>query len=240
MLSYTWGRMSQHFSHTASQDFVKRQSLAEILYPLLSDLLCAVQNWDIIMFPPRSSFHSDEIASLLTMTNLTAGSKTLLSQRWAVVCLGHLLVILFYGSIFVGKIICIFFKIWFMLLKVTLFCWRKLRATKYHGFFRERSCHIATKSSVCTLWRLHLGHIYDGINICVIRSSQSFFLLRVHSEQQWDWKQWENRKEFFSGWCWRVCETSKHSDRVSSALSQRSAVRQKNYRLFYSTVWSEN
>lgn len=101
--------MSQHFSHTASQDFVKRQSLAEILYPLLSDLLCAVQNWDIIMFPPRSSFHSDEIASLLTMTNLTAGSKTLLSQRWAVVCLGHLLVILFYGSIFVGKIICIFF-----------------------------------------------------------------------------------------------------------------------------------
>lgn len=96
--------MFQRFSHTAPQDFVKRQSLAEILYPLLSDLLCAVQNRDIIMFPPSSSFHSDEPASLLTMTN-TAGSRTLHSQRWAAVCLGHLLLILFHGSIFVGEII---------------------------------------------------------------------------------------------------------------------------------------
>lgn len=92
------------FSHSSTRQ--TRQSLAEISHPLLSDLLCAVQNWNIIMFPPRSSFHSDGTASLLTMTNTTAGSRTLLSRRWAVLCLGHLLVILFCGSIFVGKLPC--------------------------------------------------------------------------------------------------------------------------------------
>lgn len=70
------------------------------------------------MFPPRSSSHSDETASLLTMTNKTAASRTPRSQRSAVICLGHLLVILFYGSIFVGKILWIFLK--FDLLKIFL------------------------------------------------------------------------------------------------------------------------
>lgn len=100
------------------------------------------------------------------------------------------------------------------------------------------SCHVTSAMTV----RFGGGHIYDEIKICVIRSSQSFFLflLRVHSEQQRDWKQWQTRKEFFAGWCWRVCETSKHSDDLSSAFSQRSAVRQENHRLFHSTVWSEN
>lgn len=100
--------MSQRLSHTATQDIVKRQSLAEISYPLLSDLLCSVQNWDFIVFPPRSSSHSDETASLLIMANTPAGSTTLRSQRWAVVCSAHLLLILLYGSIFVGKIFCFF------------------------------------------------------------------------------------------------------------------------------------
>lgn len=100
-------------------------------HPLgLSGLLCALQNWGVIMFPPRSSFHGDERTSLLTMTNTPAGSRTLRSQRWAVVCLAHLLVIPFYGSMFLGEII--WTEICFMSLKVTFFfCWIKRLATKY-------------------------------------------------------------------------------------------------------------
>lgn len=100
-----WGRMSRRFSLTAPQDFVKRQRPGWNIIPLDCLAYCVLfEIGALLSFLPEAASTVTGELHFLTMTNSPAGSGTLRSQRCSVVCLGHLLVILFYGSMFLGKI----------------------------------------------------------------------------------------------------------------------------------------